>query len=196
VEAFFARAERLGRDARAFGRARVCAIGRRTAAALAARGVRADLVPEEYVSDSLAAAFRRVPVRGRRFLLPRSDRGREVLPDTLRRLGGRVTEVEAYRTVPAPAARARLRDIADAGLDWITLASSETARNFAAAAGTRLLAALQGRARVASIGPVTSAAARAAGFRVDAEAPVHTIEGLVEAMERAECPGPPGSNGT
>jgi uroporphyrinogen III methyltransferase/synthase len=46
-----------GRDARAFQRVRVAAIGPGTAAALARRGIVADLLPERFVAESLLDAF-------------------------------------------------------------------------------------------------------------------------------------------
>src|SRR6185436_11275614 len=45
------------RDARAFGSARVAAIGPGTAAALEARGVRPDILAQEYRGEGLAAAI-------------------------------------------------------------------------------------------------------------------------------------------
>ena len=49
--------DEAGLDARAFGAARVAAIGPATAAALASGGIRADLVPEQYVAESLLDAM-------------------------------------------------------------------------------------------------------------------------------------------
>ena len=52
-----------------------------------------------------------LPPKGRRFLLPRSDIGRDVVPDGLRAAGAEVDAVEAYRNVPAQVDAERLRAI-------------------------------------------------------------------------------------
>jgi uroporphyrinogen-III synthase len=75
---------------------------------------------------------------------------------------------------PDPAALAQLR----AGVDAITFTSSSTVTNFCDAAGQLP----DPQPVVVSIGPVTSATARARGLRVDAEADPHTIEGLLTAL--------------
>jgi uroporphyrinogen III methyltransferase/synthase len=51
--------------------------------------------------------------------------------------------------------------------------------NFVAAFGVEAVPAL-----VACIGPVTAATAREAGLHVGVEAERHTVEGLVDALER------------
>jgi uroporphyrinogen III methyltransferase/synthase len=93
-----------GRDARAFGAARVCAIGAETAAQLATHGIAPDVVPTQAVAEGLASALAGVDVAGRRFLLPRAATAREVLPEALRARGAVVDIVTAYRTEPTPAA--------------------------------------------------------------------------------------------
>jgi uroporphyrinogen III methyltransferase/synthase len=88
--------------------------------------------------------------------------------------------VEAYRTSPPEGAAAAAAEILEAAdrPHWITFTSSSTVHNFLAVAGT---AALEG-VRVASIGPVTSATARELGIQVAVEAPVFTVDGLVQAI--------------
>src|SRR5262249_9592999 len=56
VARFFARVRAEGRDARAFGGAKVAAIGSGTAAALAALGIVADVIPGDFVGEALATA--------------------------------------------------------------------------------------------------------------------------------------------
>ncbi len=81
----------LLRDARAFGSAGIAAIGPGTAASLAGRNLVADLVPPEYVAESLVEAF---PAGRGRVLLPRAARRprrapRRVAGQGLERGGGR-----------------------------------------------------------------------------------------------------------
>lgn len=176
-----------GLDARALAGCRVAAIGPGTAAALAERGVRADLIPDRFVAESLLDAFPPAG-NGQRVLLARAEQARDVLVDGLTTRGYTVDVLPLYRTVPAapdPDAVARVR----AGdVDAITFTSSSTVTNFC-----DLVGPLGRPPLVVSIGPVTSATARERGLRVDAEAAEHTIDGLVAALRDtlAARPGGP-----
>jgi len=179
VEHFFAALAEGGRDARALAGVRLCAIGPATAGALEARSLRADLVPDEFVAEAALEALAAAgPVAGTRILLPRADIARAVLPEGLRARGAEVVEVDAYRTVRDGAGAEEVRRRLDAGeIDLVTFTAASTARSFAELVGTDV-----GAAKVASIGPVTSAAARELGMRVDVEAAEHTIPGLLDAV--------------
>jgi uroporphyrinogen III methyltransferase / synthase len=165
-----------GRDARALANATVAAIGPGTAAALAERGVIADVVPDRFVAEALVAELSDVAVAGRPALVARAAEARDVLPDGLRERGAEVDVVALYETLaeePDPAAVEAAQSA-----DYVTFTSSSTVRNLVAAIGDRF----PGSARVVSIGPVTSAAAREAGLEVHVEASRHDPEGLVEAL--------------
>ena len=155
-------------------RARVAAIGTGTAAALARWNIAADLVPARFVGEALVAEFPEAPPEGGRVLLARAAEARDVVPEGLRAKGWRVDVVEAYRTVPATPDPAQLDRAATA--DVVTFTSSSTVERFLDIAGDRL------PPLVACIGPVTAATARRRGLRVDIEAEVHSIDGLVDAL--------------
>jgi uroporphyrinogen III methyltransferase/synthase len=179
VTAVRARAEALGHGRAALGGARVAAIGPATATALRDWGVRPDLLPRAATTAALGEAF---PPGPGEVLLTRADIASPELGQALRDKGWRTDDVAAYRTVPlrrlGPDARRRL----DRGeVDWVAFTASSTVRGFAGAYG----APPPPGVRVAAIGPVTAAAAGAAGMRVDATASEHTIPGLVAAIERA-----------
>ena len=180
VDAFFDRGlTPADLDARALAPARLAVIGPGTAAALARRGLRADLAPSRFVAESLLEAF---PAGPGRVLLARAETARDVLPDGLAALGYDVEVLAVYRTEPAPAdpeALARLRSH-PASVDAITFTSSSTVDNFCDAVG-RLP---EPQPLVVSIGPVTSGTARSRGLRVDAQADPHTIDGVAEAVVR------------
>lgn len=169
-----------GIDARSLGHARIAAIGRATADALLAHGLAADVVPERFVAESLVRALeQRDDVEGRRVLLPRAAEARDVLPDGLRALGAEVDVVPIYRTVIDGDGAARVAErLRAGGIDLVTLSSSSTARFFVDAVGPEAARA----APAASIGPVTSATARALGIRVAVESGQSTIPALVEAI--------------
>jgi uroporphyrinogen III methyltransferase/synthase len=165
-----------GKDARALANATVAAIGPGTAGALAEHGVLADILPERFVAEALVDALAELNLEGRPALVARAAEAREVLPDALRKFGAEVDVVALYETVaerPDPDAIERASEA-----DYLTFTSSSTVRNFIEALPDDLAA----NARVVSIGPVTSEAAREAGLRVDVEASRHDIDGLVEAL--------------
>ena len=180
VEAVFARLSERGRDARAFGSARVAAIGSATADSLRLYGIAADVVPVEFVSDSVVDSLKGEPISGSKVLLPRADIGRETLSQGLAALGAQVHQVIAYRTVVPEGSVALLAEILAEGIDVATFTSSSTVNNL-----DRLLngdMSRLGHAKIACIGPVTAATVREKGLDVEIMASEHTVSGLVEAM--------------
>src|SRR5207237_7103076 len=107
---------------------RLAAVGPATARALEQRGLRAAVIPDEYVAEALAVALGEVA--GQRVLLPHAELAREVLADDLRQRGATVDEIAIYRTLPAapdPQGLAELKR----GVDAVTFTSGSAARNFA-----------------------------------------------------------------
>jgi uroporphyrinogen III methyltransferase/synthase len=174
VRLLFERLRAAGRDARALAGARVAAIGPGTARALRDEGVVADVVPDEFVAESLVRALEGVEVR--RALVARAAEARDVLPAALRERGAEVDVVSLYETVAEPLdAEARAAALE---ADYVTFTSSSTVRFFLEAAGD----GARPSGRVVSIGPVTSATLREHGLEPDVEASQHDIDGLVDAL--------------
>lgn len=184
VDRFFDALARRGRDARALGGARLGVIGPGTRSALARRCVVADAMAEEFVGEGLA---REVLARGaRRVLLCRALVARDALPRLLEGAGARVDVVPVYQTLPPTESdAARLRAvIGDRAVDTVLFTSSSTVLHLTAALGPDAARALSA-VTVASIGPITSEAARARGIRVDVAASEYTVSGLLDALARA-----------
>ncbi len=179
VRFFLDRLDRSATDLRAL-RARICAIGPATRAALEALHLKVDLMGREYVAESLLEAFTAHPLAGQRVLLPRAAVARDLVPAELVRRGAHVDVVEAYRTVVPEEAARQAREVFSVTPrpDCVTFTSSSTVKNFVAAAGAETLAGVP----VVSIGPVTTRTARSLGIEVAAEAHVFTVDGLVEAV--------------
>jgi uroporphyrinogen III methyltransferase / synthase len=174
VRLLFDALEATGADARALAGATVAAIGPGTAAELERHGLRADVVPERFVAEGLVDALDQVPLEGRRVLIARASEARSVLPDALRERGSEVDDVALYDTVPEPLADGQRERLA--GATYATFTSSSTVRYFVEAGGELP------RARLVSIGPITSETARELGLTVHVEAERHDIDGLVEAL--------------
>lgn len=187
----------LGYEPQRLQGVRIAAIGPATAAALVRYGLHADIVPEAYIAEGVAAALREEAHRngktlqGQRVLLARAAEARRVLIDELQQAGAQVDVVAAYYTETAAAddeqGQAVLRLLQERRLSCITFTSSSTVRNFVAwlnsTASTSLpLVTDHGRPAIACIGPVTAHTAREHGLPVDIEATEFTIDGLVQAI--------------
>jgi uroporphyrinogen III methyltransferase/synthase len=170
--------QQAGLDWRCLAGARIGAMGPGTAAELRQRELVVDFVPSRSVAESLAAELPEVSA-GTRILLARAEEAREVLPRLLRERGAAVEVLTVYRTLPDEEGSRSLATALEAGeVDVITLTSASTVRQLTRLASTGTLA----RYTIASIGPITSQAAREAGLQVDIEAQEHTIPGLVAAL--------------
>ncbi len=192
VEALWKRVQKLRLSKRQFKHVQVAAIGPATKKAIKKRGIKVNVVPEEYVAESVVESLRD-QVAGKRVLLARARVARDVIPRELRKLGAGVDVVEAYETVIPQFSRTRLRTILESlerRPHMITFTSSSTVRNFVALLGKnvwrgryrpRKPSPLDG-VRIASIGPVTSSTLRELGLPVDVEATEYTIPGLIKAI--------------
>jgi uroporphyrinogen-III synthase len=184
VDAFWERLDERGINRKQLRHLKVAAIGPATKRAIEGQGMKVDVVPEEYVAESVVKSLRD-QADGTRVLLARARVARDVIPQELAKLGATVDVVEVYQTVVPQDSRRQLRVAlknAKARPNVITFTSSSTARHFVALAGNDV--DLTG-IRLASIGPITSATLRELGLRVDVEAREYTIQGLVAAIAEA-----------
>ena len=184
VEAVWERLSALG-IAQLPERLQVAAIGPKTAAALQARQVTPDFVPEEYIAEAILPGLG--DLRGRWVLLPRADIARPALAQAIQAAGGFAHEIAAYHTLPTepdPKAIQTLRE----GVDILTFTSSSTVRNFIALMERTGLDPrdLPGKPLVACIGPITAGTAAEEGLQVGLVAEEYTIDGLLEALLHRE----------
>src|SRR5712692_5949336 len=189
VEAIWEHLAKLGLTKKHLEHLHVSAIAPATEKAIEKRGVKVDVVPAEYVAESVVRILR-VRVKGKRVLLVRAKVARDIIPRELRTAGAQVDVVEAYETIVPKSSRARLRATLENPQlrpHFITFTSSSTVRNFMTLMGTdgrgrpRHPNPLNG-VRLASIGPVTSSTLREFNLRVDIEANEYTIPGLIQAV--------------
>jgi uroporphyrinogen-III synthase len=184
VDAMWGRLAKLRLTKKNLKHLRVAAIGPATKRAIERHGIKVDVVPKEYVAESVVRSLRR-RVKGKRVLLVRAKVARDVIPHELRQAGAHVDVVEAYETIVPQSSGARLRNALRNPRrrpHVVTFTSSSTVRNFVDLLGG-LRASLDG-IRLASIGPITSSTLRQLGLRVDIEAKEFTIPGLIEAIVR------------
>lgn len=177
VRHYLGRILQSGGDLRAFGGVKLACIGPGTAEALSRYYLTADLIPEQFRAEALADCLS-AQVAGRRVLLVRASRGREVLAQQLVAAGGLVDQVVTYSSQDVqqvdPAIHRRLRQ---GQIDWITVTSSAIARSLVRLFGDDL-----SRTKLASISPITTSTLGELGFKVAAEANTYTMEGVVRAI--------------
>lgn len=184
VQAVERRGEELARDLkRAVKLPRAAAVGPVTSTAAEEAGFSVEYVAVDHSGAGLAREVGE-ELRGRKVLLPRSDRANSDLPLALRRCGALVTEVVAYRTVPpSNVDREKLEESLRNGVDSILFYSPSAVQNFLELLGRERLGTLQGRVLMVAIGPTTANALSAAGVQRIARAADTTTKAIVEALE-------------
>lgn len=186
VEAFLDRLWEQGGDARKLAGLKIATIGTSTADAVAKYNLRADLVPEEFRAEALAKVMAPL-VKDQKVLWARASRGREVLPQELTAAGATVEELVVYQNLDAESfPDEALKALGDSQLNWIGLSSPSIARRIADLLPESAKDQLGKTLRIASISPVTSAAAKEVKLPVHAEATTYTWDGIFEAIESAQ----------
>jgi uroporphyrinogen-III synthase len=191
VEAMWKRMNELRLSKSSLRQMRIAAIGPATQRAIEQRGARVQVVPQEYVAESVVHSLKN-RVKGQRVLLVRAKVARDVIPRELHKAGAHVDVVEAYETAVPRSSGARLRAALKNPKTCphvVTFTSSSTVKNFLEllrpARSTKKRYTALAEIQLASIGPVTSSTLRAQGLPVDIAAKEFTIPGLIAAIERA-----------
>ena len=183
VDFFFAEFfERRG-DLRDLGAVKFAAVGPATARKLHDLHLQINLQPEIYTTERLAEAFTKIEVKSARFCLPHGNLSEPFLAEHLRQCGATVEEWTLYETRPETEDRtgARARFLREGG-HFITFTSASTVENWHALQ----LAPAEGtpQPRAVSIGPVTTAELLGLNYQDVVEAPVSTIDSLIETICR------------
>jgi len=162
---------------------KVCAIGPATANQLKEKKISVDYMPKEFIAEAILDGFKKMFIKGRRILLPRAKKARDILPRGLRKMGAEVDVVEAYRTVKPKGRSKRLRQLlTKEKIDVITFTSSSTVDHFAELLKKEdLKKRLRGIA-IACIGPVTTRTAKRWGINVQIQPRQYTLPGLTQAI--------------
>jgi uroporphyrinogen III methyltransferase/synthase len=186
VKYFFKRLYAKGKDARNMKGPGIAAVGKATADLLFEYGVRADLLPAVFTGEGLAETLLDQGVEGRNVLIPRAEKAREILPETLRGAGAQVTVAPVYKNVAPEGKREQLREELEAGkVDMITFTSSSTVRNFLSmldAGNGSELKRLMSEVTIAAIGPITAKTVTDNGLQVDIQPESHTIPDLIDEI--------------
>jgi len=182
VEFFFSRLSTLGHDTASLDTVQIVAVGPKSAEALSAHNLQADLVPDDYRAEGLVALLKE-QVSGKRVLYPKAALARELIPVELAKAGAEVIAPVAYASTPPEDMQGKLSQALAEGLDLLTFTASSTVDNF-----TNLLDKdnldLARQVPVASIGPLTTATAKKHGFNVVIEPDNSTLDDMVKAIRK------------
>ncbi len=180
VKYFFERLRELKKDIRVLNGLKICAIGSATKEAIEELGLIVEIVPHEYVAESVIEKLKQYEIKGKRFLLPRAKVARDLIPESIKQLGGYIDVVTVYQTVKPDTSKKSIEEVFEKDMiDIITFTSSSTVKNFFDLLGD---VKISSKVKFASIGPVTSKTLRSFGIQPSCEAKVYNIDGLVDAI--------------
>jgi uroporphyrinogen-III synthase len=165
--------------------AKIAAVGRTTADAVRSFGHGVDLLPEEFSARGILQSLQEFDLKGKRFLLPTSNIGRQELQTGLSRRGALVDKLEAYRTVANPDldAEGMRRRIRDGEIDCIAFFSPSAFNFFVDIMGRSIIDDIDANSiKLAAVGPVTAKAVRAANLTVDIQPAVSQEDDLVREL--------------
>lgn len=174
VNIFFDELYAYGEDARALGCSRIAVIGKASGDELKQYGIIPDLIPPEFVAESLLAEMAKHDMKGKRVLIPCSADARMTLTEGLMELGAHVDRVHIYSAEkPASIDEKIIDEVRNA--DVVTFTSSSTVTNF-------FDIVKESKALLASIGPITTETMVKRGYTPALTADEYTIDGLVKAL--------------
>tara|TARA_B100000579_G_scaffold437591_1_gene467596 strand:+ start:1159 stop:1944 length:786 start_codon:yes stop_codon:yes gene_type:complete len=164
---------------------KIASIGIKTANYLNQIGVEVDFIPPQFVSDSLVNNFPFLNNKSK-ILIPRVESGgRTILSNSLKKIGAEIIEVPAYESYcPSSIPDKTLKVLKQNLVDAITFTSSKTVLHAYKLINQYFdsnINELFNNLKIVSIGPSTSVTCRKVFGRVDQEAKIHDINGLIAA---------------
>jgi uroporphyrinogen III methyltransferase/synthase len=172
----------LGYDLRQLGHVKLAVIGSATAEALNQFHLNADLMPETYHAEGLAAALID-SIQGQNILWCGADRGREVLQNELAPHAAQFRKLTVYRNADVlDWSQEAIAQLTSGAIDWLPLSSPSIARGVARLLPESAKAFLGKNTNIVAISPITAQAAEEAGLPVNLVAKSHTWEGIFDAI--------------
>lgn len=164
-------------DIRDFKNIKFCALGIKTKKAIENFGIKVDIMPEKYAGEDGVKALEKVLKKTDKLLVPRAKMGRPEIIDSLKDLA-EITETQIYDT---KSLSAEIEETLEEYERYsLVFTSASTFNNFYK--GIKGKNRIFSRAKIISIGPITSTAIKKAGLNVDIEAKEYTIEGIIEGI--------------
>ncbi|MBT6601866.1 MAG: uroporphyrinogen-III C-methyltransferase [Nitrospina sp.] len=183
VHYFSQRLKEKNKDIRELKGVRIYAIGPKTEQAVRGLNIKVDIVPENYIAESLIESIGKENIKRKKFLLPRASIARDILPNTLREMGASIDVVPAYQTIsPQSSDSSFLKRLNEDSIDVITFTSSSTVTNFVDRLNKENIKKIK-KIIIACIGPVTQKTAEDCGLKVSIVPNEYTVAGLITAIE-------------
>jgi uroporphyrinogen III methyltransferase / synthase len=162
---------------------KVCAIGPATADRLKKKKVSVHYIPKEFIAESILEGFEKMAIKGKKILLARAKKARDILPESLKKMGAKVDVVAVYRTIKPKGGSKKLKKVlAEGKIDVIAFTSSSTVNHFAQLLKKEERRKLLKRIAIACIGPITARTAKEWGLKVKIQPKQYTIPGLTRAI--------------
>ncbi|MCK4777254.1 MAG: uroporphyrinogen-III synthase, partial [Actinomycetia bacterium] len=131
VDFFFKRFFKNGGKLKNIEEKKIAVIGPATAEAAKKKGLNIDLLPEEFKAEDVIKGFKDIDVEGVKILIPRAKKAREILPNSLREMGAKVSVIPVYETVPDDSKVSEVVELfLKQEVDLITFTSSSTVKYF------------------------------------------------------------------
>ena len=184
VKFFFEEFRRVHDDIRAFGLARIAAVGEATAAAIRDLHLRVELQPKKASGEELAKELiARESMDSAKVLVITGNQNREILVQKLEEDRAIVDCLPVYKTEETDLAKDPIAgDFRAKGADAMLFASPSAVQSFFDQAPALKLATKARRPLAGSIGSTTTATMKQLGVPVDFEAEEATFESLLEAL--------------
>lgn len=161
---------------------RIAAVGPATAEAAARASLKLEYVADKHQGTALAEELA-TKIKGKRVLLPRSNRANPELVQRLETLGAKVKEIVAYKTVrPNEQDRQAPELIAKHGADAALFFSPSAAHHLQELLGLAKFMELSRRAVFVAIGPVTAEALRNANVERVLMAHDTTVDAVLQTL--------------
>jgi uroporphyrinogen-III synthase len=161
----------------------IAVVGKKTEDILETYGLKADLIPEFFVAESLLESLLKVIQKGERILFPRGNLARNVIPISLRENNIYVNELDVYETVIEKSSKDCLyKAIKEQEIDVVTFTSSSTVDNFVTLLEGTNWRNYIGNIMFASIGPITSKTMVKYDLPVHVEPKEYTIQGMLNSV--------------
>ena len=184
VRYFFDLLLKIKGDVRAIGNVKIGSIGPGTTKEIEQYCLSPKVTAKDAVAEGLIQVLKGAENwKGLNMLIPRAEKARDILPQTLKKWGANVNVITAYRTIkPEGADSEAIKQVVNNDYDLITFSSSSTFENFVELIGVKRFCKIRKMLNAASIGPVTTESLRKQGIKPKIEAKEHTIQGLVNSI--------------
>ena len=167
----------------------IIAIGPKTKKELERYKIKVNIVPESYSSEGIIEKVKKIDIRNKIVIVPRSREGNEYLVEELDSLGAKVTEIPIYECI-APSDNSRIsvfiKDLIEKKIDAITFTSPSTAQYLFKLSAKFIsngdLRKLLNGIVVVAIGPTTNGALEELGINTDLMPSKYTIEAMLDSM--------------